>query len=61
LRSLAADYLRVVYKVRGTEHYPFTLILENEITAVPAVGIPIDIAGRKVVKISMFFTFGTSD
>jgi len=37
-------------------HYPLTLIRENESTALPVVGRPIDMAGRKVVKISMFFT-----
>ncbi len=47
--------------IPGTGYYPFTLIFENEITARPDVGIPIDMAGRKVVKISMFFTFGNSD
>ena len=29
--------------------YPFTLIFENEITARPAVGRPMERAGRKVV------------
>jgi len=38
--------------------YPFTLMRENESTAVPDVGRPIDVAGRKVVKISIFFTCG---
>jgi hypothetical protein len=38
---------------------PFTLILEKEITARPAVGRPIESAGRKVVKISRFFTCGS--
>jgi hypothetical protein len=38
--------------------YPFTLILEKERTAVPAVGWPMAVAGRNVVKISMFFTCG---
>ena len=41
------------------EHlYPRTLIFENESTARPGVGRPIDIAGRNVVKISMLFTSG---
>ena len=38
--------------------YPFTLILENESTARPAVGCPMEVAGRNVVKMSMFFTCG---
>src|SRR5215813_3611269 len=38
---------------------PRTLIFEKESTARPAVGLPIDIAGRKVVKISMFLTRGS--
>jgi hypothetical protein len=40
--------------------YPRTLILENDSTACPGVGRPIDIAGRKVVKISILFTSGSS-
>lgn len=40
--------------------YPLTLIFENDNTAVPEVGRPIDVAGRKVVKMSMFFTCGSS-
>ena len=42
-------------KAKGCS-YPFTLILENDNTARPDVGCPIEVAGRKVVKISMFFT-----
>ena len=41
--------------------HPLTLILENESTALPEVGLPIDVAGRKVVKMSMFFTCGSRD
>lgn len=37
-------------------HQPFTLILEKESTAVPERGRPIQVAGRNVVKINMFFT-----
>jgi hypothetical protein len=40
--------------------YPLTLIFENESTARPAVGMPIEVAGRKVVKMSMFFTCGNN-
>ena len=40
--------------------YPRTLILENDNTACPGVGRPIDIAGRNVVKISILFTSGNS-
>ena len=40
--------------------YPRTLILENDSTARPHVGRPIDMAGRKVVKISMRFTSGST-
>jgi peptidoglycan/LPS O-acetylase OafA/YrhL len=44
--------------------YPFTLIFENESTARPAVGLPIDSAGRNVVKviksISMLFCCGAN-
>jgi len=39
--------------------YPRTLIFENESTACPVVGRPIDIAGRNVVKISIRFTSGS--
>ena len=38
--------------------YPFTLTLENDNMARPVVGLPIESAGRnvvKVVKMSMFF------
>jgi hypothetical protein len=38
--------------------YPFTLIFENDSTARLCVGRPIDSAGRKVVKISICFTWG---
>jgi len=31
--------------------------LEKDNTALPGVGVPIEVAGRKVVKISMFFTW----
>jgi len=40
--------------------HPFTLTRENESTALPDVGRPIDMAGRNVVKISIFFTCGGS-
>ena len=40
--------------------YPCTLMRENESTARDGIGRPIDIAGRKVVKISMRFTWGRS-
>ena len=40
--------------------YPCTLILENDNTARDEIGRPIDIAGRKVVKISIRFTCGSS-
>jgi len=40
--------------------YPCTLILENDSTARDEIGRPIDIAGRKVVKISIRFTCGRS-
>ena len=40
--------------------YPFTLILENDNTALLAIGRPIDSAGRNVVKISMRFTCGNT-
>ena len=40
--------------------HPLTLILENESTAVPVVGRPIESAGRKVVKISRFFNCGST-
>ena len=41
-------------------YQPVTLIFENEITARPAVGRPIDNAGRNVVKIRIFFTSGST-
>ena len=40
--------------------YPLTLILENDSTAVPAVGRPIESAGWNVVKISRFFNCGST-
>jgi hypothetical protein len=40
--------------------YPLTLILENDSTAVPAVGRPMESAGWKVVKISRFFNCGST-
>ena len=40
--------------------YPLTLIFENERTAVPFVGLPIESAGRNVVKISRFFNCGNT-
>jgi hypothetical protein len=40
--------------------YPRTLIFENDSTARPGVGLPIDMAGRNVVKISILFTSGSS-
>lgn len=40
--------------------YPRTLILEKESTARDEMGCPIDIAGRKVVKINILFTCGKS-
>ena len=42
------------------QRYPRTLIFEKDKTARPEVGRPIDIAGRKVVKISIRFTCGRS-
>ncbi len=48
-------------KVRRLTSYPRTLIFENDNTALPEVGLPIDVAGRKVVKMSMFFTCGSND
>ena len=41
-------------------YYPRTLIFENDSTARPEVGRPIDKAGRKVVKISILFTWGNT-
>ena len=41
---------------RSGSRQPFTLIFENESTAVPGRGLPIQVAGRKVVKINMFLT-----
>jgi hypothetical protein len=41
-----------------TENYPFTLIFENDSTARPEVGTPIDIAGRNVENTSIRFTSG---
>ena len=49
------------FPVRCVRAYPLTLIFENESTALPEVGLPIDVAGRKVVKMSMFFTCGSRD
>ena len=46
---------------RRLTSYPLTLIFENDNTALPEVGLPIDVAGRKVVKMSMFFTCGSND
>ena len=46
--------------VLAVGRYPLTLILENESTAVPVVGRPIESAGRKVVKISRFFNCGST-
>src|SRR5437762_13136812 len=40
--------------------YPRTLILEKDSTARPVVGRPMDVAGRNVVKISMFLTWGSN-
>lgn len=40
--------------------YPLTLIFENDRTAVPFVGLPIESAGRNVVKISRFFNCGNT-
>src|ERR1700719_2241620 len=40
--------------------YPLTLILENDSTAVPAVGRPMESAGWNVVKISRFFNCGST-
>lgn len=37
--------------------YPFTLTFENERIAVPGRGLPIQVAGRKVVKINIFLTW----
>jgi len=44
--------------LKREESYPRTLILEKDNTARPDVGLPIVVAGRKVVKMSMFFTCG---
>jgi hypothetical protein len=40
------------------DSYPFTLIFENDKTARPDLGWPIKVAGRKVVKMSIFLTCG---
>ena len=40
--------------------YPFTTILENDSTAVPVVGRPMESAGWNVVKISRFFNCGST-
>jgi len=45
---------------RQARRYPRTLILENDSTARPEVGRPIDIARRNGVKISIRFTCGRS-
>ena len=39
---------------------PRTLILEKDSTARDEIGLPIDIAGRNVVKISILFTCGSN-
>jgi len=39
----------------GSRSHPRTLILEKDSTARPVVGRPMEVAGRNVVKISMFF------
>lgn len=36
--------------------YPLTLIFEKDSTARPEIGRPIEVAGRKVVKINAFLT-----
>ena len=51
--------LRLPVKSRIEKLYPFTLIFENDNTARPGVGLPIAVAGRNVVKMSMFFTWGS--
>ena len=39
--------------------YPFTLTMENDSTARPTVGLPIEVAGRKVVNsVSIILTCG---
>src|SRR6266481_9772395 len=47
------------FRFRG-DRYPLTLILENDSTAVPAVGRPMESAGWNVVKISRFFNCGST-
>ena len=44
----------------GSRSYPRTLIFEKDSTARPVVGRPMEVAGRNVVKISMFLTFGSN-
>jgi hypothetical protein len=40
--------------------YPRTLTRENDNTARDEIGLPIDMAGRKVVKINILFTCGNN-
>lgn len=58
--AVAAFYSERLFLLRSPkpEGYPFTLTLENDSMARPVVGLPIESAGRnvvKVVKMSMFF------
>lgn len=54
-----ADHTEALSSLAGNESfYPFTLIFENDSTARPVVGRPIEVAGWNVVKISMFLTRG---
>lgn len=63
-RAICTDYLHAVHEAgtqarvaqRKQQNQPFTLILEKERIAVPGRGLPIHVAGRKVVKMSMFLT-----
>src|SRR5215467_7563632 len=64
-RALARDGSTLAVTMRparvgpeSSSSQPFTLIFENESTARPEVGRPMVVAGRNVVKISMFFTLG---
>ena len=57
IRNRGKGYsVRTKWRLRVDRYYPLTLTRENESTALPEVGRPMDVAGRKVVKISMFFT-----
>jgi len=56
--SQSAQFGAAEHTLNG--HQPRTLIFENESTARDEIGCPIDIAGRKVVNISILFTSGRS-